>query len=44
MNLIGTYNMEGICYNISNNYIDLIGTKEQSKKYDKIISYLVNIL
>jgi hypothetical protein len=42
MNLIGTYNMDGICYNISNNYIDLIGTNEESKKYNKIFQYLCN--
>jgi len=50
MNLIGTYNMEGICYNIlinkkdkNNIIIELIANKDEYKKYDKIQKYLLNI-
>lgn len=38
--IIGSYNMDGICYNISNNFIDLIGDKNQYNKYNKIYQYL----
>ena len=37
---VGVYNMDGICYNISNNFIDLIGDKNQYNKYNKIYQYL----
>jgi len=50
MNLIGTYNIDGICYNIlidkknkNNIIIELIGNKDEYKKYDKIYQYLLNI-
>lgn len=41
---IGSYNMDGICYNISNNFIDLFGDKKQYNKYNKIYNYLRSIL
>ena len=41
---IGSYNMEGICYNISNNFIDLLGDKEKINKYNKIYLYLKSVL
>lgn len=41
---IGSYNMNGICYNISNNFIDLFGDKKQNNKYNKIYNYLRSIL
>lgn len=44
MNLIGSYNMDGICYNISNNFIYLFGDKEQYSKYNKIYEYLYSYL
>lgn len=44
MNMIGSYNMDGICYNISNNYIDLLGDKEKYIKYNKIYKYLYSYL
>jgi len=44
MNLIGSNNMDGICYNISNNFIDLFGDKEQYSKYNKIYEYLYSYL
>jgi hypothetical protein len=44
MNMIGSYNMDGICYNISNNYIDLLGDKEKYIKYNKIYEYLHSYL
>lgn len=40
MNLIGSYNIDGICYNISNNFIDLFRDKDQTSKYNKIYEYL----
>jgi hypothetical protein len=40
INLIGSYNMDGICYNISNNFIDLIGDKKKISEYNKIYEYL----
>ena len=44
MNLIGSYNIDGVSYNISNNIIDLIGDKDQSIKYNKIYKYLCSYL
>ena len=44
MNLIGSYNIDGVCYNISNNIIDLFGDKEQNNKYNKIYKYLCSYL
>ena len=44
MNLIGSYNIDGICYNISNNFIDLFGDKDQTIKYNKIYEYLCSYL
>ncbi len=40
MKLIGSYNMDGICYNISNNFIDLFGDKKHYNQYIKIYKYL----
>ena len=39
-NIIGSYNIDGICFNISNNFIDLFGDKERYNKYNKIYEYL----
>ena len=36
--------MDGICYNISNNFIDLFGDKKKYNKYNKIYNYLRSIL
>ena len=44
MNLIGSYNIDGVCYNISNNFIDLFGDKDQTSKYNKIYEYLCSYL
>jgi len=44
ISVIGSYNMDGICYNISNNFIDLLGDKKQYNKYNKIYNYLRSIL
>ena len=44
MNLIGSYNIDGICYNISNNFIDLIGDKDKTIKYNKIYDHFLNVL
>ena len=44
MSAIGSYNMNGICYNISNNFIDLFGDKKQYNKYNKIYKDLRLIL